>query len=138
MLTTDSATSNLKDDTVESHAGSVVVDRSLSFAHTRLASLGCDGNIGEDSGPDLRSLDSLDLPADGGVSSLDLLGGQTSALLDTKSILSKLDIGSLGRASDWDWDLALVLLAVLHPLGLQTVKTALGLVHGSRQRTHCR
>jgi len=65
--------------------------------------------------------------------SLDLLGGQTSAFLDTEAVISKFNKGTLSRSADRDWDLALVLFAVLHPLGLQTVETTLRLVHGCGQ-----
>lgn len=65
---------------------------------------------------------------------LDLLRGEAGAVLDAEAILAKLDKGALGGATDGDRDLALVLFAVLHALGLECVEAALGLVHGGGER----
>lgn len=61
---------------------------------------------------------------------LDLFGGEAGAVLDAEAVLAKLDKGALGGAADRDGDLALVLFAVLHALGLERVEATLGLVHG--------
>lgn len=53
VLATDAASTNLKDDAVDADTGGEVIHRSLTLTHTGLTTFGSDGDVREDSGPDL-------------------------------------------------------------------------------------
>lgn len=53
VLATDAASTNLKDDAVDTDTGSVVINRSFTLTHTGLTTLRGDGDVRKDSGPDL-------------------------------------------------------------------------------------